>query len=77
MLVYHLFQCRISPWPKTAEKRGYCTCVTDKRTDRQRSKKWYCRILQIKNSVDIYIELNTCRVSLSVPNKARSQGVRD
>ena len=27
---------RISPWPKTAEKRGkrgFCTCVTDVRTD--------------------------------------------
>ena len=29
MLVDHLFQYRISPWPKTAEKRGFCTCVTD------------------------------------------------
>ena len=34
MLVDHLFQCRISPWPKTAEKRGFCTGVTDRRTDR-------------------------------------------
>ena len=34
MLVDHLFQCRISPWPKTAEKRGFCTGVTDGRTDR-------------------------------------------
>ena len=33
MLVDHLFQCRISPWPKTAEKRGFCTCVTDIRTN--------------------------------------------
>ena len=33
MLVDHLFQYRISPWPKTAEKRGFCTCVTDIRTD--------------------------------------------
>ena len=33
MLVDHLFQCRISPWPKTAEKRGFCTGVTDGRTD--------------------------------------------
>jgi len=33
MLVDHLFQCRISPWPKTAEKRGSCTDVTDRRTD--------------------------------------------
>ena len=32
-LVDHLFQYRISPWPKTAEKRGFCTCVTDIRTD--------------------------------------------
>ena len=28
-----LFQYRISPWPKTAEKRGFCTCVTDGHTD--------------------------------------------
>ena len=37
MLDDHLFQCRISPWPKTAEKRGFCTCVAviqkDGRTD--------------------------------------------
>ena len=33
MLVDHLFQYRISPWPKTAEKRGFCTCVTDGHTD--------------------------------------------
>ena len=33
MLVDHLFQCRISPWPKTAEKRGFCTGVTDRPTD--------------------------------------------
>ena len=25
MLVDHLFQCQISPWPKTAKKRGFCT----------------------------------------------------
>ena len=35
MLVDHLFQCRISPWPKTAEKRGFCTGVTDRPTDGQ------------------------------------------
>ena len=33
MLVDHLFQYRISPWPKTAEKRDFCTGVTDRRTD--------------------------------------------
>ena len=33
MLVDHLFQCRISPWPKTAEIRGFCTGVTDGWTD--------------------------------------------
>ena len=33
MLVDHLFQYRISQWPKTIEKRGFCTCVTDIRTD--------------------------------------------
>ena len=33
ILVDHLFQCRISPWPKTAEKRSFCTGVTDQRTD--------------------------------------------
>ena len=33
MLVDHLFQCRISPWPRTAEKRGICTGVTDRPTD--------------------------------------------
>ena len=32
MLVGHLFQFRISPWPKTAERRGFCTGVTDRRT---------------------------------------------
>ena len=31
----HLFQCRISPLPKTAEKRGFCTGVTDRPTDGQ------------------------------------------
>ena len=35
MLVDHLFQCRISPWPKTAEKCGFCTGVTDRPTDRR------------------------------------------
>ena len=34
MLVDHLFQCRVSPWPKTAEKRDFCTGVTDRPTDR-------------------------------------------
>ena len=33
MLVDHLFQYRISPWPKTAEKCGFCTGVTDGRTN--------------------------------------------
>ena len=33
MLVDHLFQCRISPWPKTAEKRGLYTGVMDRLTD--------------------------------------------
>ena len=33
MLVDHLFHCRISLWPKTAEKRGFCTGVTDGPTD--------------------------------------------
>ena len=33
MLVDHLFQYRISPRPKTAEKHGFCTGVTDGRTD--------------------------------------------
>ena len=33
MLVDHLFQCRVSPWPITAEKHGFRTCVTDRRTD--------------------------------------------
>ena len=35
MLVDHLFQYRISRWPKTAEKRGICTGVTDGPTDGQ------------------------------------------
>ena len=35
MLIDHLFQYRISPWPKTAEKRGFCTGVTDGPTDGQ------------------------------------------
>ena len=33
MLVDHLFQCRISPWPKKAEKRVFCTGVTDRPTN--------------------------------------------
>ena len=33
MFVDHLFQFRISPQPKTAEKRGFSTGVTDGRTD--------------------------------------------
>ena len=33
MFVDHLIQHRISSWPKTAEKRGFSTCVTDRRTD--------------------------------------------
>ena len=33
MLDDHLFQCRISPWPKTAEKRGFGTGVNDRWTD--------------------------------------------
>ena len=33
MLVDHLFQYRISPWPKTSETRGICTGVTDRQTD--------------------------------------------
>ena len=32
MLVDHLFQYRISPRPKKAEKRVFCTGVTDGRT---------------------------------------------
>ena len=39
MLVDHLFQCRISPWPKTAEKRGFCTGVTDRPTDRRTDRR--------------------------------------
>ena len=33
ILVDHLFQYRISPWPKAAEKRGFCTGVTDGQTN--------------------------------------------
>ena len=33
MIVYHLIRYRISPWPKTAAKRGFCTGATDERTD--------------------------------------------
>ena len=33
MFVDHLIQYRISPWPKTAEKRGFCTGVTDRPTN--------------------------------------------
>ena len=29
MLVDQLFRCMISPWPKTAKKRGFCKSVTD------------------------------------------------
>ena len=39
MLVDHLFQYGISPWPKTAEKRGFCTCVTDIPTDRRTDRR--------------------------------------
>ena len=35
MLVDHLFQYRISLWPKTAEKCGFRTGVTDGPTDRR------------------------------------------
>ena len=35
MLVDHLVQYRISLWLKTAEKRGFCTCVTDIPTDQR------------------------------------------
>ena len=41
MLVDHLFQYRISPWPKTAEKRGFCTGVTDGRTDGRTDRPSY------------------------------------
>ena len=33
MFVYHLIQYRISPWPKTVEKRTFSTGVTDIATD--------------------------------------------
>ena len=33
MLVDHLFQYGISSRPKTAEKRGFCTCLTDGPSD--------------------------------------------
>ena len=33
MIVDHLIQYRISSWPKTAEKRDFCTGVTDQPTD--------------------------------------------
>ena len=33
MLVDHLFQYMILSLPKTAEKRGFCTCVADGPTD--------------------------------------------
>ena len=40
-----LFQYKSSPRPKTAEKRGFCTCVTDiptdRRTDRQTDRRSY------------------------------------
>ena len=39
MLVDHLFQYRISPWPKTAEKRGFCTGVTDIPTDGRTNRR--------------------------------------
>ena len=41
MLVDHLFQCRISPWPKTAEKQFFCTGVTDGPTDRRTDRPSY------------------------------------
>ena len=34
MLFDHLFHFRISPRPMTAEKRGFCTCVTDRPSHR-------------------------------------------
>ena len=39
MLVDHLFRYRISPWPKTAEKRGFCTGVTDGPKDRPMDRR--------------------------------------
>ena len=29
----HLIQYRSSSWPKTAKKRGFCTCITDGEMD--------------------------------------------
>ena len=43
MKIYIVFICFISPWPKTAKKRGLCTGVTDGRTDRltyRRMDRW-------------------------------------
>ena len=33
MLVDHLYQQRILPWPKKAKKQGFCTGVTDRPTN--------------------------------------------
>ena len=39
--VDHLIQYRISPWPKSAEKRGFRTGVTDGRTDGRTDRPSY------------------------------------
>ena len=36
-----MFQCRISPWPKTVEKRVFCTGVTDGRTNGRTDRPSY------------------------------------
>ena len=39
MMVDHLFRYLNSPWPKAAEKHGFCTGVTDQPTD-GRTGRW-------------------------------------
>ena len=39
MFADHLIQYRILPMPKTAEKHGFCTGVTDRQTDRPTNRR--------------------------------------
>ena len=65
MLVDRLFQCRISPWPKTAEKRGFCAGVTDGRTDRPSYRNAFLTDASKKNKCIPWMVLITPFVSVT------------
>ena len=48
MLVDHLFWYRISLWPKTAEKREFCTGVMDQRTNRW-TDRWTDHLTEMRS----------------------------